>query len=154
MIEPEMHIVFNSVSLDRMDITTFTIKTWHFDVSFVCSCFHSFAANRYAATAFVIYNNTVQKFLMYFRLGSSLTMSCSGCNVRDIAKMLACMHDGCVLFASISIISLSTCGSHSAWAPGRKVSSWGINWTRQSISLRIVSLPTASLHIAVCSLRW
>ena len=54
---------------------------------------------------------------MYFRLGSSLRISCSGCNVRDIAKMMACMHDGCVLFASISIISLSTCGSHSAWAP-------------------------------------
>jgi hypothetical protein len=52
-----------------------------------------------------------------------LTISCSGCNTQDMAKMLACMHDGGVLFASISNSSLSTCGNHSEWAP-KLVGKW------------------------------
>jgi hypothetical protein len=35
MMEPGMHIVFNLLSSERIDITTFTIETWHLDVSSV-----------------------------------------------------------------------------------------------------------------------
>jgi hypothetical protein len=44
-------------------------------------------------------------------------MSCSVCITLDIAKMLACMHNGKIQLASNSKISLSTCGSHSVYPP-------------------------------------
>ncbi len=118
MIEPDMQIVRSSLSLLMIDITTLTIETWRLDVSLVWSCFQFVAwPNWYAANVFVMVDNTVLRLLMCLTLGSSLTMSSSEWRTLDIAKIFACIHVGGVRFASISTISLSTCGSHTQVPP-------------------------------------
>jgi hypothetical protein len=72
-------------------------------------------------------------------------MSCSGCITLDIAKMLACMHDGGVWLASNSKISLSTCGSHSVYPPElvRKVGQLDCKW-RKSKHMETETLITST----------
>ncbi len=113
-----MQIVRSSLSLLMMDITTLTIDIWRLDISSVWSCFQFWAwPNWYAANVFVTIDKTVLRLLMCLMLGSSLTMSISKWRTLDMANIFACIHMGGVRFASISRISLSTCGSHSQLPP-------------------------------------
>ncbi len=67
-----------------------------------------------------------------------------------MAKIFACIHVGGVRFASISRISVSTCGSHSQWPP-EVVHATFVSWMCAHSDNRKILDEIYTYHVTPCS---
>ena len=123
MVEQDKQIDFNAPSLSNIPMTTLTRDFCRRDVSSVWSCFQTCAwASRRVSRVLDVLASTVRMLRIWLRHGNSQTMLRLGWITRATARIFFCIHVGGVWLASISVISLSTCGIH--WLVPPRLPKW------------------------------